>query len=84
MRISEIYSYPPQSNIRSAIPAPAKELLSSACEPLDADSVSGIAVTASDNRDSRVAELRQQVEDGTYKVDPAELTGKLIDSHLDR
>jgi flagellar biosynthesis anti-sigma factor FlgM len=72
-----------QGSIRSAIPAPAKELLRSSGEPLDTDSVSGAAVTAAENRQSRVAELRQQVQDGTYKVDTAEVAGKLIDSHLD-
>jgi Anti-sigma-28 factor, FlgM len=83
VRISETYSYLPQSSVRSAIPAPAKELLRATCEPLDTDSVSGVTVTAADNRESRVAELRRQVQDGTYKVDAAEVAGKLIDSHLD-
>ncbi len=83
MRISENYSYLPQSNMRSAIPAPAKEMISSSCEPVDSDSVTGVAATAAENRENRVAELRQQVQDGTYKVDPAEVASKLIDSHLD-
>ncbi len=83
MRIGEVYSYLPQSNVRSAAPALAKELPSDS-ESLDNDSVTGVAVTAADNRESRIAELRQQVQSGNYKVDAEAVSSKLIDSHLDR
>jgi anti-sigma28 factor (negative regulator of flagellin synthesis) len=83
VRIGEIYSYLPESNIRSAIPAKAKELIPAHSESLDADSVSGVGVTGSEDRERRVAELRRQVQDGTYNVDATEVASKLIDTHLD-
>lgn len=84
MRIGEVYSYFPQSNARSAIPAPAKELTGQGSESVENDSVTGVAAAAATNREKRIDELRQQVQEGTYKVDPAEVAGKLIDTHLDR
>jgi anti-sigma28 factor (negative regulator of flagellin synthesis) len=83
VRIGEAYSYFPQSNIRSAIPAPAKELTRQGSESLENDSVTGIAAAAAGNREKRIEELRQEFQDGSYKVDPAEVASKLIDSHLD-
>jgi flagellar biosynthesis anti-sigma factor FlgM len=83
VRISETYSYPPQSYIRSAIPAPAKELINSSSESLGTDSVGGATVTAAADRENRVAEIRQQVQNGAYEVDSAAVASKLIDSHLD-
>ena len=83
MRIGEVYSYFPQSNIRSAIPAPAKELTGQGSGPLDSDSVTGVAAAAATNRDKRIEELRQQVQEGSYKADPAEVASKLIDNQLD-
>lgn len=83
MRIGEVYSYFPQDNIRSAIPAPAKELTRQGSESLENDSVTGVAAAAEGNREKRVEELRQQVQEGSYNVDPAEVASKLINSHLD-
>lgn len=34
------------------------------------------------DREARVTELRDQYRAGTYKVDAAELSRKLVDSHL--
>jgi anti-sigma28 factor (negative regulator of flagellin synthesis) len=38
--------------------------------------------SADENREARVKELRQQYLAGTYKVDAAEISRKLVDSHL--
>lgn len=39
---------------------------------------------AAEEREARVAELRRQHQSGTYKVDAAELSSKIIDEHLKR
>ncbi len=36
----------------------------------------------SDAREARVAELRQQVLNGTYEVEAAKLSAKIIEQHL--
>lgn len=38
--------------------------------------------TASDVRADRIAELRAQYEEGSYAVDAARLSKKIIDEHL--
>ncbi len=83
MRISENYSYPPSSGIRAAVPAPAREVLNSRVESQEVDSVSGVASGAAEARASRVAELQQSVQSGTYKIDAAEVSASIIDKHLD-
>lgn len=35
-------------------------------------------------RERRLAELRRQCENGTYRVDAAKLSVRLIDEHLER
>jgi anti-sigma28 factor (negative regulator of flagellin synthesis) len=42
------------------------------------------AANAIDAPESRIAELRQQILDGTYKVDAHSLSSKIIDEHLDK
>jgi anti-sigma28 factor (negative regulator of flagellin synthesis) len=39
-------------------------------------------LTASQRREARVKEIREQYLAGTYKVDAAELSRKIVDSHL--
>ncbi len=83
MRIGENYSYLPQSSVRAAVPAPAREILRPASESLESDSVSGAALVNAGNREARVAELRKNVQSGTYQVDAEEISAKIIDHHLE-
>ncbi len=50
--------------------APAKE-------PISTDSPDS-------DREGRIARLREQVLNGTYKVDVAELSARIIQAHLDK
>lgn len=83
MRIGENYSYLPQSSIRAAVPAPAREILRPASEALESDSVSGPALVNSRNREARVEELRKSVQSGYYRVNAEEVSARIIDRHLD-
>ncbi len=83
MRISEGYSYLPNVTSRSAVPAPARQLLQANSGSQEGDSVGGVAVTAADSRENRVAELRQLVQEGKYQVDPQAVSSKIVDRHLE-
>ncbi len=83
MRIGENYSYLPQSSIRAAVPAPAREILRPASEALESDSVSGPGLVNSQNREARVEELRKSVQSGHYRVNAEEVSARIIDRHLD-
>ncbi len=84
MRIGENYSYLPQSSIRSAVPARAREILRPASESLESDSVSGAALVDAGNREARIEELRNSVQSGNYRVNAEEVSASIIDRHLDR
>jgi anti-sigma28 factor (negative regulator of flagellin synthesis) len=76
----------PASNLKSAdSPAKATEP-SPVPEPAgDEVSVGAVALAAANSLeapDSRTTELRQKVLDGTYRVDSAAVSAKIIDEHL--
>ena len=64
MRIGENYSYLPQSSIRAAVPARAREVLRPASESLESDSVSGAALVDAGKREALIQELRDSVQSG--------------------
>lgn len=87
MRIPDGSTVDPAANLQSAASpakatehAPAPEAVQ---DEVDVGAVALAASTSIDAPDSRVAELRQQVLDGTYKVDSARLSSKIIDEHLE-
>lgn len=84
MRIGENYSYLPQSSIRAAVPAPAREILRPASEALESDSVSGPALVNTGNREARIEELRKAVQSGEYEIDTEEVSAKIIDHHVEK
>ncbi len=83
MRIGENYSYVPQSSIRTAVPARAREVLRPASESFVSDSVGGPALASAENRQARIEELRKTVQSGDYEVNAEEVSAKIIDSHLE-
>lgn len=84
MRIGENYSYLPQSSIRAAVPARAREVLRPASESLESDSVSGAALVDAGKREALIQELRDSVQSGNYRVDAEEVSARIIDRHLDK
>jgi anti-sigma28 factor (negative regulator of flagellin synthesis) len=66
----------------SVVSSPARERAASDSGRAENDSVGGTGMTAADNREARIAELRQLVQSGNYKVDPQEVSRKIIDGHL--
>ncbi|MBV9761652.1 MAG: flagellar biosynthesis anti-sigma factor FlgM [Acidobacteriaceae bacterium] len=90
MRISETPS-PDSAAVQPASgPAAAKEAEQS-IEPggptADQANVGAVALAASkslDTSESKVAELRQQFIDGTYRVDSRALSARIIEDHLDK
>ncbi len=79
MRIGENQSYLAEVNFRSSGGA----LLRNAGKPLaQTDSVSSSSANSAAAREVRVAELRRQYQEGTYKVDAREVSSKIVERHL--
>ena len=76
----------PATNLESAASRAKATEPSPAREPArDEVAVGPVALAAANSLeapDKRIAELRQQVQDGTYRVDSAALSAKIVDEHL--
>ena len=55
-----------------------------ASEPTDVGDLSSLASRLASSNEERMERLRQAVQDGSYKVDPAATASRLIDEHLKR
>ncbi|MBV8867501.1 MAG: flagellar biosynthesis anti-sigma factor FlgM [Acidobacteriaceae bacterium] len=84
MRIADNYAYLPQSSMRAAVPAPAREILRPASESRQSDSVSGSALANIGNREAQIEELRTSVQSGQYDVKAEQVSAKIIDWHLQK
>ncbi|MGH9695952.1 MAG: flagellar biosynthesis anti-sigma factor FlgM [Bryobacteraceae bacterium] len=52
---------------------------------LDVDrarSFAGIDVRIDNDREARIAELRRQHQEGSYRPDPADVAARIVDDHL--
>ncbi|KAA6464440.1 flagellar biosynthesis anti-sigma factor FlgM [Acidobacteria bacterium AB60] len=47
----------------------------------DVQSLVGVAMQSPDIRQDKVASLRQAVNSGQYKLDPAQIAGAILDEH---
>jgi anti-sigma28 factor (negative regulator of flagellin synthesis) len=57
--------------------------LSNGSEAISGEDVAvGVGATATEQRESRIEELRRQLQNGTYKVDVHEVSRKIVDEHL--
>jgi anti-sigma28 factor (negative regulator of flagellin synthesis) len=88
LRIPDASTVDAAANLKSAAsPVKATEHEPASEAVQDEVNVGAVALAAStsiDAPDSRVAELRQQVLDGSYQVDSARLSSKIIDEHLEK
>ena len=50
----------------------------------DVSDLSSLASRLAASNEDRIERLRQAVQDGSYKVDPAAIASRLIDEHLKR
>jgi anti-sigma28 factor (negative regulator of flagellin synthesis) len=86
LRIPDAPAVDPPANLQSAAsPARATEHVPAPDAVQDEVNVGPVALAAGnslDAPDNRIAELRQQVLDGTYKVDSNHLSSKIVDEHL--
>ena len=63
--------------------APAPSPAPPAADQVSVGKVAAAASKALEPADQRVAELRQKYLEGTYKVDAAALSAKIVDDHLE-
>lgn len=89
MRIPDSSGVDPARNIQSAAsPAKAIEHAPAAPESVEDEvSVGNVAHAAADSLDapeSRIAELRQQILDGTYDIDARRLSSKIVEEHIEK
>ena len=88
MRIPDSSTVDAARNLQSAAsPAKATEQAPAPESLEDEVTVGNVALAAANSLDApegRIAELRQQILDGTYKVDAHSLSSKIIDEHLDK
>ncbi len=84
MKISDSYPYMSQISSRAAVPAPAREVVKASTSQPESDSVGGVAASAAQARQSRVAELRQRVQSGSYQPDAQQVSHSMVDQHLNK
>lgn len=88
MRIPDAPGVDSTASLQSAAsPAKANEHAptpESAQDEIDMGTVALAASSSLDASDPRIAQLRQQVLDGTYKVDSTRVSSKIIDEHLEK
>lgn len=76
---NSISDVPESRNTSAPSDAPANPSL----DQVSVGSVAAAASRALESSNDRVTELRQQYVDGTYKVDAAALSAKIVNDHLD-
>ena len=69
----------PAAASKSGIPGANAEISSKGKEIARA---SAAAANAPDEREDKIAELKQRIASGSYKIDANAIAGKLVDEHL--
>ena len=82
MRVSNSFSYIPPASGQNPVPTIAQRSARPK-ESHSGDSVSSVSANLVEARAARVAELRGQYRAGKYKVEPQEVSSKIIEKHLD-
>jgi anti-sigma28 factor (negative regulator of flagellin synthesis) len=85
MKISDVSADKPVSDVREnrSTSAPAAGPTSQSADQVSLGSVAAAVSKALESSNQRVAELRQQYVSGTYKVDAAALSAKIVNDHID-
>ena len=76
------------NNNHLVIEMPAPKAVTAVSSPKRTNKPASTVVQPAEDRvalagEARVAELKRRYQDGTYKVDPLEVSSKIIDRHID-
>jgi len=81
MTVSETCSNPTQNSVHPVLAAPLKRLSNDGQAISGEDVPGGVGPSAAEERESRVEELRREVQNGAYHVDVHEVSKKIVDEH---